>query len=891
MSTGRRRIQRPDSAEEIREELDAHIAARIEEYVAEGMSPHDARVLAEERFGDVERIAAACRAAAHEELPSADRAPTLPGDWGRDIRFAIRSLVRQPSYTLAVVATLTLAIGATTAVFSVVNGVLLQPLPHPEAERLAVVYEVDQRPGFLNDHNPVAPANYADWKAQNSTFDALAAYQIVPATLRESTNPQRITVGLVSAEFFPLLGAEARVGRLFLPEESEPGNDNVVVLSYEFWQAQFAGDPNITDRVVTIGTTSAPVVGVLPPRFTFLDRSLDVWSPMALTESTLQNRRSHFINVVGRLAPGVTPQHAQRDMDRVVAVLRQEYPEYLAGFGVNVVSLTDEIVGSVRPALVLLLVAVAFVLLIGIVNVANLTLARAIAEGRQLALRAALGASQGQLIRQRLAESLSIAVIGGGLGTLLAVFATEALLGVAPDTLPRVDQVGLDGRVLGFAIVISLLAGLLFGLVPAVHAARVDAAANLREGSRDTGGRRQRRVRAGFVVGQLALSLVLLISAGLTSIGFINLMRVDPGFAPERVTSADLAIPDEAYPTVADKDALYDRVISELSAQPGITSASVTWFLPFDNIEWTWSVQVDGQPPQQEGEKRDYGFHVVSPGYFQTMGIGLVRGRMFESYDGAESPLVLLVNEAFVRRFFPDGQEPLGQRVRITTGQLPEDRWMEIVGVVEDVRHYSLEEETIPAYFIPVSQMPWDWMAGEMSLVVRSREGVPGNITPQIRSTVRSIEPEALLTDVMTMNDRIARSVDRPRFAMVLLLAFASVALILALLGIYGIIAYTVGQRTRELGIRIALGAAPHAIVGRVVRDGAVLAAVGISLGLVGAYFFTRLQASLLYGISSFDPTTYAVLSAVLGGVAVLASYFPARRAGRVDPVTVLRAD
>ncbi|MCH7474082.1 MAG: ABC transporter permease [Gemmatimonadetes bacterium] len=870
------------------EELRHHIEGRVEEYVAAGESHEEAWKHARARFGDIERTRAACAGEDTRRMQRIIRTTRkeLMISMLQDLKLAARVLAKRPGYTAAVLATLVLSIGATTAIFSVVNGVLLQPLPHPNPEELVLVYEVDRRPGFFEDRNFVTVANFGDWGDQNRVFTQMAGFRNFLVTFRGESDPERVMAGFGSANFFSILGVEPALGRTFLPEEDVRGSDDVVVLAHNFWVTRMGADPEVVGRTITVGSSNVTVVGVLPNGFEFLDTDFEFWFPIALRESAFQNRRSHTMRVVARMNPGVTLEGAQRDMDRVVDGLRAEYPQFLKGWGVNVVSLTDEVVGEIRPALLVLLGAVGLVLLIAAVNVANLMLARTAADQRELAIRTALGAGRHRLVRQQLTESTLLAVVGGALGLLLATGATRLMLTFAPENLPHVDQIGVDARVLAFAIVVSLATGFLFGIVPALQASRTDASATLREGGRSaTASVGHRRLRAGFVVSQLALSLVLLISAGLMMSTFARLMRVDPGFDAGGVMTMKITVPTATYPTVTEQSAFYDELLVELENLPGVTSVGATNLLPFTDSESTWSVQIEGQPLQQDGEKRDYGYHAVSSGYFRTMGITLKRGRHFTDFDKAGAPPVMIANEALVHRFFPNGEDPIGQRMSIL-GR--EDIWMEIIGVVGDVNHRSLDTDALGAYYGPIAQVPWDWFVTSMNLTLRTA-GDPVTLVPSVRSTLRDVGNAVAIHDVLPMEQRVVQSVARSRFAMILLVTFAGVALALALVGIYGVISYSVGQRAQEIGLRMALGAEPSTILRLVIGQGMALALGGIVAGVVIAATLTRFQASLLFGIDSADPLTYAGLSLLLGAVALLATYLPARRASKMDPMRALR--
>jgi putative ABC transport system permease protein len=881
----RQRRSGPDP--EIDEEIRLHLEGRISEYVAAGMTPQRAEGRARERFGDPKDIAARCRAV----RPQAKAAPhkrEIMQTILQDLRYAARTLRRSPGYATAVILTLTLTIGATTTVFSVVNGVLLHPLPHPDPEQLVLVYEVDQRPGYYEDHNPVAAANFRDWREQNRVFDAMAGFQTYLATFRGQEDPARVQTGLVSAHFFRILGVNAVLGRTFLPDEDIQGNDNVALLGYDFWVTRFGADSGIVGRSITVDNRSLNVVGVLPDGFRFLDREFGIWSPLALSEEMYQNRRSHIMRVVARMNPAVTLNDAQHDMERVVSGLRDANPEFLTGWNVHVVSLTDQVVGPIRPALMVLMGAVGFVLLIAAVNVANLMLTRTLGEVRETAVRAALGAGRGRVAQQKLVESSLVALTGGGLGAVAAWVGTRSLLAAAPDNIPQLHNVGVDARVLGFTLLISIVVGLLFGLAPSLQASRVDLSTALREGGRgSTDGRAHQRLRSGFAVTQIAFSAILLVGAGLMVVTFGRLMRVDPGFESTGVATMAIAIPESGYPDAASQSAFWSGLLARVRALPGVDRAGVTRFMPLDDTEWTWSVQVAGKPEPSEGEKRDYGWHAVSDDYFAAMGITVGRGRAFTAADRPGSPRVVIINQAMVRRFFDDGESPVGQRMHLRSR--PEEV-MEIVGVVEDVRHYSLEEEPLPAYFIPYGHIPFTWFISEMNLTVRTA-GDPDAVVPALRNAIREAEQQAVVTDVISMPDRVARSVSRTRFATVILGAFAVVALALCAIGIYGVLSYAVKQRAQEIGVRIALGAEPTRIVSHFLRSGLRIVASGLVIGLAGAAVAARLQSSLLFGVSAYDPLTYVAVSVTLTLVALVAVLVPACRASRLDPTRALRKD
>ncbi len=870
---------------EVDDELQFHIEGRIAELRARGMAANAARTKAYEQFGDVVGVRASC-IALHRTKNIQPGRPFNMRLFIQDFRYAIRALVKRPGYTASVVATLALAVGATTSVFSVVNGVLLRPLPIPNPQQVVRVWEVDQRPGFFDDKNKVTVANYGDWQDENRVFDVMAAFQQYPITLRDDGDPRHIMAAFVSAEFFEVLGMRAATGRTFLPEEDSPDAQQIVVISDRFWKRRLGSAPDVLERTLGIGSDVYPVVGVLPPSFDQLDQGIDVLMPLGLRPNQFDNRRSHTINVIARIKPGNSVYDAQQDMDRIVDGLRPLHPQFLEGWGVNVQSLTDAIVGDIRPALLVLQAGVIVLLIIATVNVTNIMLARTMAEQRELAIRTALGAGRSRLIAQKLGEAATLASVGGMLGVLLAYAMTGVLLTFSPDSLPMVDQVGISGPVLAFALAVTALAALAFALAPALRASRPNLSHALKTRNA-TVDRRHHRFRAGLVVAQLAFSLTLLISAGLLVKTFIRLMQVDPGFRVTGIATAKITLPFRSYPTSVDQAAFYDRILEQVRMRPGVTSAGATKFLPMVDEEWTWSVQIEGQPERLDGEKRDYGRHAVMPGYFEAMDITLRQGRLINDFDRVDNPPVALVNEAFVGRFFPAGGNAVGSRMMI----IGEEDWIEIVGVVGDVHHYTLDADPQPAYYAPLVQFPDDFGFGIAMNVVLRTDGNPVGALNATHNAVRELDPSVALSEKSTMVDHVAASVARSRFAMTLLSTFALIAAALAAVGVYGVVSYSVGQRTQEIGVRLALGARGPSIVTDIVGSAVKLAFAGVAIGIVTAIFVTRFQASLLFNVSTIDPMTYGGLAVTLVLVAGGAAFFPAYRASRTDPMRVLREE
>ena len=883
---------------EIVAELAQHLEAACEEARAGGATEAEARAAAEAHFHDW-RVLESELVRAERSVPVVaargwrdwnDRIETrqtgagkMFADLWQDIRYGLRTLRKSPGFTAVAVLTLALGIGANTAIFSVVNAVLLRPLPHYEPNRLVMVYEVDARAGVYDDHNRVSLATFKDWKEQNTVFEEIGAYQIWDVTLTGAGEPQQVRAGGVGDGFFQALHDQPRLGRIFLPEEDQRGNDNVVILSHGLWQSRFGGDPEVLGKSVTIEGFPATVVGVMPSGFKFLSQDIQIWAPLAKSAESYQNRKSHVAYAVARLREGVSQEHAQKEMDGLTERLREQYPEWLTGWRVNVVPMHEDVAGEVRPALLLLMAAVGFVLLIASVNVANLILSRATTRRREIAIRAALGAGRLRLVRQLLTEGLMLAVLGGTVGVGLAWLTSGLMLTIAPAGMPRLEEVGIDGRVLVFALGLSFLTVILFGLVPALHASRADLQQSLREGGRDGAlGLRHRRLSSILMVSEVALSLVLLVGAGLLIRSLQFLLTEDPGFDPRNALAITLSLPRAKYRDIPQQTVFFEEAIDRLARLPGVVSAGGTVFLPFVHEEATWSFQVQGEPPPRAGEKRDYGYHPVSHGYFRAMGIPLLQGRFFTRQDREDSPPVMIINGSMARRYFPDGA--LGKKLSI---QGPEGPWREIVGMVGDVKHSGLVGDPSPAMYVPHSQKSYSWLS-TMTIVVRTASD-PEGIVASMQETLKELEAALPVTRVYFLEETIADSVNQQRFAMLLLGAFAVIALALSFVGLFGVTSYAVSRRTHEIGVRMALGARPLDALNLVLRQGIVLALAGIAIGLAGALALTRFFNSLLFQVTATDPLTFAGVSVLLLGVAMLACYVPARRATKVDPMVALR--
>lgn len=804
-----------------------------------------------------------------------------------DIKVAVRSWCRQPGFTFTILLTIALGVGSTTAIFSVVNGVMLNPLPHEDADRLVVLWETDSRYTPPTTRGNVSGGNFADWRRQTRSFEGIGAYSIGRATLTGLGEPEMVTRAWVTSDFLPLLRARPVLGRVFAIGEDNPEADFVVLLSHHFWQRRYGGDPNVLGKKLTLNSDSYEIVGVLDPSVDFLARRVQLWTPYRIAQSDFEDRQSHFLNVLARLKPQVSHQQAQAEMDAVANQIRLEYPEAMTGRGVNVVPLRDELIGNVRPTLLVLLGAALVMLLIAAVNVANLLLVRAAGRHREVAVRNALGAGRGRIIRQSLVESLTLSVAGGALGVTLAAVGTDTLLALAPGNMPRVSEVGMDLRVLAFAVGVSLLTGVVIGLLPALQSASMGVAQALATAGRWAAGGERRRLRQALVVSELALSMTLLVGAGLLTQTFWRLVSVDPGFASDHILTAGFRLPRTEYPDITRISAFHDELLSQVRALPQVNSAGLTRFLPLSDGPWTFSIDVEDLPPIPEGERRSYAYHPISSGYFRAAGVTLLQGRDFTAADGVDAVPVLIINQAMKQQFWPDAN-PLGERIRFYQDTV-ENRWREIVGIVNDVHHDGLHLDARPAVYGPQEQA-FEYMLDRMRLVVRTSSD-PMQIAQSVRGIVGAIDPNLAVANIRSMDQLVANSIAQPRFSMCLILSFAGVALLLALIGIYGVISYTVRQRLPELGLRIALGAEKGTIGRLVLSQGMALAAIGIGSGVVLALVFSRILESLLFGISATDPFTYCLLAALLSVAATAACYLPARRAASADPMVVMRGD
>lgn len=879
-----RSLFRRDTMEaDMDEELRSHFEQQVEKLVAAGLPREEATRRARLEFGGHEQLKEECRDA---------RGISVVETLLQDMRYAVRVLRKSPGFTVVGILTLALGIGANTAIFSVIDSVLLRPLPYKDPAGLVMLWENNSR--HPNPHNTVSPPDFLDWQSRNSSFAEMASLFDERDNLTGNGLPQEVIVQDVSANFFSVLGVNPILGPGFSSENGKKGHDKVVVLSYGFWKERFAGDTGIIGKTLVLDGQPQTIVGVAPQDFTwfikdgsFTGAKPQIWTPFVFPASFSDRKDiGRFLSVVARLKPGVTVAQAQTEMNAITARIAEEYPDFNGYWGGNVVPVRDQISGELRPALLVLFGAVAFVLLIACANVSSLLLARASAREREIAVRTAIGAGPWRIASQLLTESILLALIGGAIGVALAVWGTNLLLAVSPKNLLDLHSIPIDWRVLSFAAGATLLAGLLFGFLPSYISAHSGISETLKEGGRGTSAGKQRRfARSAFVVAQMCLALVLLAGSGLLIRSFIRLAGVDPGFEASHLLTFKVSLPSAKYKTDAARLAFFRELLSRISRLPGVRSASMNSFPPFSGLGSATGVHLLSQPERSLMDLPVAAVRVIGPDYFATMQIPLRKGRTFSEQELTEERHVVIINQAFEDQYLK-GVNPLGQKAVIYMKSLKESENTpsEIIGVVGDVRQMALNTPAEPTVYWPHPELV---MSG-MTVVVRTSND-PLSLVSGVRTELGQMDPEQPMASIATMDELLSGSLSRSRFTMLVLGLFAGLALVLASVGIYGVIAYGVAQRTQEFGIRIALGASRRDVLALVLGQGTRLTLLGIGLGILASLLVTRLLATLLYGVSPTDPFTFGAVALLLALVALVACYIPARRATRVDPMVALR--
>ncbi|MEK6281433.1 MAG: ABC transporter permease [Acidobacteriota bacterium] len=805
----------------------------------------------------------------------------------KEIRYGIRSLFKHPGFTAIAVITLALGIGANTAMFSVINAVLLRPLPYRDPARLVTIWE--ESPERDMYEMPVSLANLRDWVDQNQTFEQISAYTFTNLNLTGTGEPARLSAVRANANLFPLVGVTPVIGRPFLPEEDKEGAHRVVILGHALWQSRFGGDPAIVSKSLTLDNQSHTVVGVMSANSQFpvgfgymgkvLNDPIDIYVPLAASARETE-RGSYSFFAIGRLKPGVAFEQARAEMTTIEKRLELQYPDGNTGIGISLVPTQEQTVKEIRPALLVLLGAVAFMLLIACANIANLQLARAASRQKEMAIRTALGASRLRVLRLLLTESLMLSLTGGGLGLLLAVWGADALMALGPDNIPRMNEVGVDARVFGFTLAVSIVTGIIFGLIPGLQAARPNLNEGLKEGSKGSmGSSAGKRTRNVLVAVEVALSLVLLIGAGLMIKSFIRLQQTSLGFNPDDVLAVSLTLSDSRYPEDRQQAAFFQQALERIQSLNGVHSAGATTSLPLTLTMSGSDFRIEGHPEPEAGKEMIINTSSVSPGYFRTLGVPLMKGRDFSDRDNSDASRTAIINNDLARIYFPS-EDPIGKRITFTDGE----SWISIVGVTADVKRLGQDTNAKPEVYFPYLQVP----ASSMSLVVRSASE-PLSLVTAVKSQIQMIDKDLPLDDAESMQQILSDSNSGRRFNMLLLTVFAMVALVLAIVGIYGVMSYTVTQRTHEIGIRVAIGAQSRDVFRMVIGQGMMLALIGVAFGLAGALALTRLMTTMLFGVEPTDPVTFVSIAVLLTAVALVACYIPGRRATKVNPIEALR--
>src|SRR3954471_3709556 len=880
----------PAREAEIAEELSQHLEDQYDQALSHGASEEEARQAVLTEFDQTDVLARSLRnverRVQQNPVPmGTQRKRNMFADLSQDVRYGLRMLVKNPAFTVIAVFALALGIGANSAIFSVVNALLLRPLPYTNPNQLVVIWESAAHLGFPK--NTPSPANFLDWQKQSTVFESMAAFAERSFNLTGVGEPERLDGRRVSANLFDLLGVKPLLGRNFVPDEDKPGT-KVALLNESLWKRRFGSDPGVIGRALPHNGESYTVVGVLPNSVrlpAFGNWRDQIWVPLAFTSEEAASRGNHYLEVIGRMKPGVKLEQARAEMATIMAQLAQQYPEHNTRMGTVVNPLHEEIIGNMKPALLVLLGAVAFVLLIACANVANLLLARAAVRHKEIALRLALGADRARLTKQLLVESVLLSLLGGVVGLAFAYAELQVLTRFIPPDVAHAEMISIDAKVLGFTLLVALVTGLVFGLAPASQASHFNLNDTLKEGGRDAGaGPKGKRLRSALVIAEVAVSFILLIGAGLLINSFMHLRNLDPGFRVDHLLALNVDLSETKYPDNPKRTAFFDEVVRRVQALPGVRSVAVAGNLPFTYNGDSMPIGVEGIPDPPPDQHPDVIFRAVGPGYFSPMGIPFVRGRDFNEQDTLDTSLAVVVSEKTAKYYWPNA-DPIGKRLKngSTTQEGP---WRTVVGVVKDVRQNDfIAEPKMQMYFTYRqlrSLMP-------NALIVRTAVD-PLSLATSVRNAIWSVDKDQTVANVDTMEQIVAGAVARQRFSMLLLAVFAGVALVLAAVGIYGVMSYSVAQQTREIGIRMALGAQRSDVLKMTVKQGLKLVALGLVIGLAAAFILTRVMATLLFGISATDPLTFISISLVLLAVAILASYIPALRATKVDPMIALRA-
>ena len=876
-------IWKASVADEVDAELAFHVEMRTREYIARGLDPELARAKAIGRFGDLRKVNDTCRRIGEGRERDMRRAEWIH-ELAYDARYALRQLAKMPGFTVVAALTLAIGIGATTAIFSIVHAVVLRPLPYPDPERLVRLYSI--RRGI---DGSTAAANFVAWRERSHSFSQLVPVEYRNFTLITGDRPaEQVTGARVSADFFPALGIRMILGRPFSKDEDQPGRANVIVLNERFWRNRFNGDSSILGRTVRLNAVEHVIIGVSPASADVISSDANVWTPIAFTAEERADSRKGYLDIFGRLAPDVSLAQARSDMSAIAKRLETELEDNREN-GVRIASLTETLVGSYRSRLFILLGAVGFVLLIACVNVANLLLARGAGRTKEISIRAALGAGRGRVLRQLFTESIVLAGVGGATGLALAFWGVRALKAMGPSEVPRLDQAGLDLATVAFALGATLLSSIVFGVVPALRTARADLQGALREGGRGSGLVARDRVRQLLVAAEVSLSVVLLVGAGLLIRSGILLQRVEPGFVTERVFTAWLALPPAQYESVESVRRAYDRILTEIRAVPGVESAAGVTVLPITGLSAQANFIPEGRG-EDPANSVSFNFRIATPGVFRTFGIPIKQGRDFDERDVAGAPCVIVINETAAKRAWPN-ENPLGKRIPGPRDDTGERIMCAVVGVVGDTHDDGLRQPVRPQLYFASAQAPailWNAMQRSMFVIARTT-AAPGTMTKQLQAAVARVDATLPMFDIESMEDRISASLATARFNTTMLTTLGAIGLLLAAVGIYGVIAYFVTQRTGEIGLRMALGATPGRVLRLVVGQGMRPVVLGIIIGAALAAVSSRLLESLVFGIGTRDPVTFLAVPIVLAGVALAASIVPARRAIRVEPTKALQ--